>query len=69
MIAGRGDDGRPIQFPTAGGRRCEIRVALDSQSAIRALEKGPSAQTGELEMRAWERLLRLCRERRARVTV
>ena len=69
LIAGRGDDGREIAFPTELRRRAEVRVALDSQSLIVALAKGPSAQTGLAEMRAWERLIRLCRARHAHVTV
>eukprot|EP00663_Eupelagonemidae_sp_cell21sb_P011733 gene11733-biopygen1758 len=69
LISGQGGDGRGIEFPAQTARRCEIRIALDSQSAIRALEKGPSAQTGALEMIVWERLIRLCHKRRAHVTV
>ena len=70
LIAGCDDEGRAISFPAPrAGTKSEIRVALDSQSAIRALAKGPSAQTGVLEMQVWERLVRVCRERRAHVTV
>ena len=69
LIAGRGDDGREIIFPAEARRRTEVRVALDSQSAITALAKGPAAQTGVAEMRAWERLIRLCRVRHVHVTV
>ncbi len=70
MIAGRDDAGAEISFPApSAGKRCEIRLALDSQSAIRSLAKGPAAQTGVLEMTVWERLVRLCRARRAHVTI
>eukprot|EP00663_Eupelagonemidae_sp_cell21sb_P012161 gene12161-biopygen6329 len=69
LITERGDDGREIVFPAGERMECEIRVALDSQSVIVALAKGPSTQTGTLEMRAWERLIRLSWTRNARVTV
>ena len=50
LIAGHSDEGVPIRFPAPKApTKCEIRIALDSQSAIRALEKGPSAQTGALD--------------------
>eukprot|EP00661_Eupelagonemidae_sp_cell13_P006416 gene6415-4094_t len=66
LIAGRDDAGEEVHFPNG---KCVIRIALDSQSAIVALAKGASAQQGVLEMRAWERLTRVCATRRARVIV
>ena len=69
LIAGCDDSGAPIEVPAPKGRRAEIRIALDSQSAIRALAKGPSSQEGVLEMRVWERLIRVCRLYHAHVTV
>eukprot|EP00660_Eupelagonema_oceanica_P019174 gene19174-biopygen26697 len=67
LIAGRSDDGAEIAFPD--GRRGELRIALDSQSAIVALARGASAQTGVLEMRVWERLVRLMAKRNTHITV
>eukprot|EP00660_Eupelagonema_oceanica_P019588 gene19588-biopygen35622 len=66
VIAGVGGDGVPITFPDGRG---ELRIALDSQSAITALAKGPSAQGGVLEMQAWDRLIRVGQERAMHVTV
>ena len=59
---------RPGPRPQARAKT-EIRIALDSQSAITALAKGPASQTGALEMRVWERLTRVSRLRRAHVVV
>ena len=67
LIAGRDDEGKPIAFPAEG--KCEVRIALDSQSVITALEKGAMAQKEAMEMRAWELLAQLGRERRAHITV
>eukprot|EP00662_Eupelagonemidae_sp_cell21_P057094 gene57094-biopygen103409 len=39
LIEGKDDKGSPIAFPQG---RCHILIALDSQSAIKALLKGPS---------------------------
>eukprot|EP00660_Eupelagonema_oceanica_P019524 gene19524-biopygen32719 len=47
----------------------EIRIGLDSQSAIRALAKGPSRQTGMLEMAVWDELTAVSRRHRAHLTV
>ena len=46
-----------------------ITVALDSQSAIKALAAGPAAQSGRLEIRVWEALSEVCARFRARVIV
>eukprot|EP00660_Eupelagonema_oceanica_P019336 gene19336-biopygen13159 len=47
----------------------EIRVGLDSQSAIRALAKGPARQTGMLEMVVWEALTAVSRRYNAHLTI
>jgi len=52
LLAGRDDEGAAIALPGGGGRMRELRICLDSQSAIVALAKGAAAQTGELEQRA-----------------
>ena len=67
LIAGADDTGSDIAFPD--GDRCEIRLALDSQSAIQALSKGPNAQNGALELTVWERMIRLCATRHCHITV
>eukprot|EP00660_Eupelagonema_oceanica_P003521 gene3522-biopygen26623 len=66
IIAGRDDTDAPIALPAA---RWELRIALDSRSAIQALARGPANQTGALEMTAWERLIRVSRTRNCHVTV
>eukprot|EP00663_Eupelagonemidae_sp_cell21sb_P009449 gene9449-biopygen6121 len=66
LIEGEDDTGAKIAYPEGG---CEVRIALDSQSAIERLARGPSTQTGLLEMRTWERLIRLRTARRVHITV
>ena len=66
LIAGTDDSGDLIAFPPG---KCKIRISLDSQSAIRALSKGPSVQHGELEIRAWERIIRVQRVRGASIVM
>jgi len=74
LLAGKSsvgtDEERPFALRPRGGEQGErgfaIRICLDSRSAIQRLARGPAEQTGELEMRAWERLLRLRNERGAR---
>eukprot|EP00660_Eupelagonema_oceanica_P019466 gene19466-biopygen38228 len=63
------DDLRAPATAVAVTRGAEIRVGLDSQSAIRALAKGPTEQAGLLEMSVWERLTDVSRRYGAHFTI
>eukprot|EP00660_Eupelagonema_oceanica_P019193 gene19193-biopygen19813 len=55
----------PIAVPMGA----EIRIGLDSQSAIRSLQKGPTAQEGMLEMTVWDCLTAVSRRYKAHITI
>eukprot|EP00662_Eupelagonemidae_sp_cell21_P057845 gene57845-biopygen85912 len=72
MERGWDDDDMMFTVPPdvdLGHRDCEIRICLDSQSAITALSRGATEQTGDLEQQVWDGLIKVHRKHNAHVTI